>query len=191
MKVRIKPPSLKEARDMVTNNDGTMPRLDTVSGIERILRRREALELRRKGKSYTKIALIMDITVTEAARMVNEELLDLRQHTDEDVETVMQMELIRLDHWLECLQTGIDAGDPQAIVSALRIQERRSRLMGLDAPAKSASLSITAQLSPEKVAQMTNEELQSAIKKLFLQSDKARLTPAEPIPDIDVYADEE
>ena len=51
-------------------------------------------------------------------------------------EEVRQLQLARLDLWLTKLEKKINKGDIKAIQTALRIEERRARLLGLDAPVK-------------------------------------------------------
>lgn len=45
-------------------------------------------------------------------------------------------ELQRLDYLEEKLAPRLDRGDPQAIQTALRIQERRAKYLGLDSPTR-------------------------------------------------------
>lgn len=109
----------------------------------------QALELRRTGASYRAIATAMtnDMTVRGtprviskdvAHRLVIEGLRDLREHNAETLDEVRRLELERLDYWTMKLQTGEKASTPRTVDTLLRIQERRARLQGLDAPTRIA-----------------------------------------------------
>jgi hypothetical protein len=41
---------------------------------------------------------------------------------------------------LECLASAIDTGDPKAILAAVRLEQRRAALLGLDAPRQHGTL---------------------------------------------------
>jgi len=72
---------------------------------------------------------------------------------------VRQMELDRLDHYLNRLDPKIEAGDEKAINTALRVGESRRKLLGLDAPTQSESLNVTATVGSELVALIAGPRL--------------------------------
>jgi hypothetical protein len=51
-------------------------------------------------------------------------------------EDVKQMQLARLDKMLTAIWKQVTSGNLQSIDRALKLEERRARLLGLDAPAK-------------------------------------------------------
>jgi hypothetical protein len=51
-------------------------------------------------------------------------------------EKLRTQELAHLDHLARALATRIEAGEPQAVATALRVAESRRRLLGLDEPMK-------------------------------------------------------
>lgn len=59
---------------------------------------------------------------------------DLDQRVQPARDHVRQVELDRLDHYLVKLDAGVEAGDEKAINTALRVGERRAKLLGIDAP---------------------------------------------------------
>ena len=67
---------------------------------------------------------------------VSRELQRLHQQNAELSEGVVDLEVERLDVMLLAIWQDVRSGDTQAINTALRIMERRARLMGLDAPTK-------------------------------------------------------
>jgi len=94
----------------------------------------KALQMRREGFSYPEIASKMGITQAGAFQCVMRVLAAFEDDIKELVPSVRQIELQRLDYYLSKLKERINQGNDKAIGSALRIQERRAKLMGLDAP---------------------------------------------------------
>jgi len=111
-----------------------------------VARRNQALELRKKGATYQQIAETLRGTPgipksyckANAYRDVMAELNGIIAANGEAAESVRVMEIMRLDRLLVALDDGIEAGDPSAINTAIRIGESRRKLLGLDAPDKSA-----------------------------------------------------
>ena len=62
------------------------------------------------------------------------ELADLREAAVGEATEVRALELGRLDAMLEGLWSRVREGSPPAVSAAVRVSERRSRLLGLDAP---------------------------------------------------------
>lgn len=100
-------------------------------------REKDALELRTRGFTYDRIAESLGISRAGAAECVRRALAALKVETEEKAEEVRDLELKRLDRMLEIAQAAADQGELGAIDRILRIQERRSKYLGLDAPAKS------------------------------------------------------
>lgn len=98
----------------------------------------KALDLRIAGASYRQIARQLDISLAAAYADVQQELGRLDTLNGEKAERLRDLEARRLDMWTLALAPGIKAGDPRAIVAAVRLMERRARLFGLDAPTKIA-----------------------------------------------------
>ena len=99
-------------------------------------RKVSALALRRKGKTYQEIGDTLGISQQRAHAIVKEEMKQLDAELREKREEVRSMELDRLD----LLQSGVwekaVEGDTKAIESVLKIMEKRSKLLDLDAPKK-------------------------------------------------------
>jgi hypothetical protein len=136
--------------------------------VELAEKRAIAMEYRRNGHSYREIAMLMDTTVSTAYYWVQAELRALRELTVEEAEDVRDMELMRLDQMLSNLQAGITAGDPMSISTALRVGERRSKLLGLDAPTKVDQRNLN--LTPEDAAKMSDDELRAVANRLAEQA---------------------
>jgi DNA-binding CsgD family transcriptional regulator len=122
----------------LTYKQVTRPRVRFNPGSKRHLQAREheekALELRKAGYSYKEIGAQLGISRVAAFQSVMRVLAAYEDDIKEQVPRVRQLELQRLDSMLTKLQPRINQGDDRAINSALKIGERRAKLMGLDAP---------------------------------------------------------
>jgi len=96
--------------------------------------KKKAYQLRIAGLSYRKIGEQLGINFQTAFNYVKETLDNLRRDCTELAETYRDMELVRLDEMQTAIYTKILKGDLNAIDRLLRVMERRSRLLGLDAP---------------------------------------------------------
>ncbi|AOV16582.1 hypothetical protein BJI67_05410 [Acidihalobacter aeolianus] len=104
-----------------------------VVSIQTLERRKKAVELRKAGLSYAKIGERLGIARQSAFAHVRHVLSELQAETAESAEQVRQIELERLDRATELCMRGIENGELAAIDRLIRIQERRARLLGLDA----------------------------------------------------------
>lgn len=94
----------------------------------------KALALRKAGASYQSIADALGYKDASGAwRAVKASLKKTLQEPADELRT---LELARLDDMLKAIASHVAAGNLTAIDRALKIQERRARLLGLDAPAK-------------------------------------------------------
>jgi hypothetical protein len=100
-------------------------------------RRAQSLELRKAGASYRHIAAELGISLHTAFADVNAELQELRVHTQQDAKDVRELELQRCDAMTQGLWSDVAKGDSKAVMAAVRVSERRARLLGLDAATKS------------------------------------------------------
>jgi hypothetical protein len=96
-------------------------------------RRVQVLELRKAGASMRAIARQLHISVSTAHKDLWLALDELAAAQREKAEPLRQLELERLDRYLLALEPTISRGEPRAILAAVRIMERRARLLGLDA----------------------------------------------------------
>jgi hypothetical protein len=170
------------------------PRRGRRGQVETIAERRTiALELRKAGGSYREIARQLAVDVHTAHADVMAELAALRERTVEQTKKLRDLELARYDEMTSGLWPQIRAGSTPAVSAAIRVSERRSRLLGLDEPVVTkseltGSLSVTAQTQLKEQAEelqtwLTFEELRELAQKsdkLFADAFalvKARKTP--------------
>ena len=95
----------------------------------------QAIKLRQAGATLEDIARQLGFKGAAGAyKSVMRELGATAQDHGEGTEAVRQLELNRLDQMQFPLWPQVLSGDVQATTTALRIQERRAALLGLDAP---------------------------------------------------------
>lgn len=97
---------------------------------------KRAYELRISGFSYRKIGEALGVGHVTAFNYVKETLSILRAECHDLAETYRDMELERLDQAQMAIYAKVLKGDVAAIDRLLKIQERRSKLLGLDSPTK-------------------------------------------------------
>jgi hypothetical protein len=95
----------------------------------------QAITLRMAGATISQIADQLGYANESGAyKAIMRELEQTAQDLGESTEAVRQLELKRLDQMQFPIWPQVLAGDQGAIGTALRIQERRASLLGLDAP---------------------------------------------------------
>ena len=102
------------------------------------IRKLKSFDLRLDGKSYRKIGEEQNISEAQAHRDVTEILRSTMADHKEEIEEQRQIEIERLDDYLNSLEWKKNYGDYKAVELSLKIQDRRAKLLGLDAPAKVA-----------------------------------------------------
>ena len=111
------------------------PRHPRPGQVEAIAERRvRALELRKAGGSYRQIAQQLGVDVHTAHADVGAELAALRETAVAEATELRALELERLDGMTSGLWPRIQEGSAAAVSAGVRVSERRSRLLGLDAP---------------------------------------------------------
>jgi hypothetical protein len=101
-------------------------------------RRTLALALRIQGKTFREIGTALNFSEQRAHAIITSELARLNGERSEKAEEVRRLELERLDALLAGCWDSARGGDPPAIDRVLAIMARRARLLGLDAPSKTA-----------------------------------------------------
>jgi hypothetical protein len=103
----------------------------SVMAHERHLR---ALELRKAGATYRVIAEQLGYADPKGAHKAVASAL--KATLREPAAELRELELTRLDAMLLALWPEVSAGGEKAVDRALKIMERRARLLGLDAPTR-------------------------------------------------------
>ncbi len=100
-------------------------------------RRRKALDLRKAGASYDAIAQQLRLSGSGSAYKIVQAALKATYR--EPADDVRKLELERLDRLTLALWSRAQQGETEAIDRVLKLMDRRAKLLGLDAPAKSES----------------------------------------------------
>lgn len=120
-------------------------------------RRAEIFEYVKAGASYRDIATRFGVSHVQIYRDVRRVLSDLQHTAVRDLELYRQLELCRLDQLLQGLWPQAVVGNLGAVALALRIGERRAKLIGLDAPPvidiepQLRAIAVQEGLNPEEV----------------------------------------
>lgn len=132
-------------------------------GVER---RREAVRLRIQGYNYREIGAKLGISAVAAHRHVTKALAAENAKIAEMVPEATRLEINRLDMLQAALAEKVKAGDVRAVEATGRLLERRSRLLGLDAPARSE---VNIGLS-----NLSDREVEEEARRLGLLEEKGR-----------------
>src|SRR5271155_4450406 len=112
-----------------------MPRKKTQKAtpavIERLERTAQAIELRNSGATFAMIGDHFGVSAQSAHEMV---MKGLKATLAEPAAEHRALAVERLDHMLNAIWTAATNGDLQAQAGVLRLEERRGKLLGLDAP---------------------------------------------------------
>lgn len=114
------------------------PALTGAENLTKLERDRLILQLRKDGLSYDQISLDPRVGISSGAcyRIVKDWLDQTAAECTEAAHEIIQIETARLDQMLKILAKRIEDGDARAIETAIKIQERRAKLHGLDKPEK-------------------------------------------------------
>lgn len=108
-----------------------MTQQDAVKAVDRHI---QALELRKAGVSYQRIAEALGFNSPQAAwKAVNSAL---KKTVQEPSDELRKLEVERLDAAAAAIYPSVKQGQYGAIDRWIRIMERRAKLLGLDMPAK-------------------------------------------------------
>jgi len=99
-------------------------------------RRMQALDMRKLGFSYRKIADRLGIDHQTAWRDVNAALKHLISLGDDSADELRQLELERLDKIIEGMSNWVDAGAYNQANTIIKAIDRRAKLLGLDKPSE-------------------------------------------------------
>jgi predicted DNA-binding protein (UPF0251 family) len=97
-------------------------------------REKRALELRRMGYRYDQIAEALGISQNTAWNAVQRAFKRACCLVDEEARVQRELDLQRLDAALAAIWPKVRQGNTAAVDRLVRLLERRSRLLGLDAP---------------------------------------------------------
>lgn len=91
-----------------------------------------AWKLRVEGKSMRQIGAILNLSAGYVCQLLQKALEEKKEELAGTAEKHIANQAARLDRMLEALWEKVEAGDPKAVAAALAIEDRRSKLLGLD-----------------------------------------------------------
>jgi AcrR family transcriptional regulator len=100
----------------------------------RLLKQTQALRLRAHGHSFRDIAKALGCSRGTAHALVKDAFAAERKGISEAKADLVETEILRCDTYLQAIAKQVQAGSVRAIDTALRVAERRAKLLGLDAP---------------------------------------------------------
>lgn len=124
----------------------------------------KALNLRKAGIGFREIAETVGYSGPSSAyAAVMSALAKARKEPAEELRTLM---LDRLDEMFTGVWEAAITGDPEAINAALRIEERRARLLGLDKPMPLVQMAVgKVTVGDIDFSNMTNDQLREHIQR--------------------------
>ena len=99
-----------------------------------IARQKTALQLHIEGQTYEAIGKHLGVSRQRAHQMCKIEIAEAAAERREVATQALDADLERLDYVMRSLAPKVEKGDPKAATAFLRALERRSKLLGLDAP---------------------------------------------------------
>ena len=99
-------------------------------------RREKVLECKLRGWSVRQIAAHLGIDKSAVQRDLTEVLERTIANADEYANQERECSLARIDGAIKALAPRIERGESDAIHCLVRLEDRRAKLLGLDAPAK-------------------------------------------------------
>ncbi len=127
---------------MTTTKNHTSRGANSAPDAQAAVRRRDAMELRRLGATYTQIAEHVGVSRSTAYGYVKRELDALADQCRESAEHLRDIELERLDAGVQSVARVMhndNASDDtrlRAVAQWIRLSESRRKLLGIDAPEK-------------------------------------------------------
>jgi predicted transcriptional regulator len=143
-------------------------------------RRTEAIEMRKRGMSYKRIAEELGYSsATAVSSTINKALRELPQ---EGASNLRKIELERLDQLLDAMWDKAMKGDGWAVDRCLKIMERRAKLMGIDAPIVTKVEVVSEDVIDKQIRQLERQMQQlptGQATALRVQAERADREPTE------------
>lgn len=98
----------------------------------------QAWKLRIEGRSQRAIAEALGLSQGYVCTLLQKALEEKKEELAGTAEKHIANQAARLDRMLEALWEKVEAGDPKAVAAALAIEDRRSKLLGLDVAQRKA-----------------------------------------------------
>lgn len=124
-------------------------------------RKRQAIRMKVEGKTLAEIRLATGASSATVGRWMREEIARVAEDRKDLVKSMQWLQGQRLDAMLAALWPRIQKGDVAAVERAVKIEERRAKLFGLDEPERV----MVGSLDPGELAE---EEARAIARRLGL-----------------------
>jgi len=118
-------------------------------------RERQALELRKAGATYERIAQALGLSERGGAWKLVHRALE--QTLQEPSDELRRLESERLDALLRALWPAAMDGKGYAVERCLQIMDRRAKMLGLDAPSRSSVTVVTEDVVDAEIRRLEAE----------------------------------
>jgi hypothetical protein len=149
--------------------------------IERAELRKKALELRKAARPVREIAVKIGRSKSETQRLIDEALRDVGPDHETKVR-VRTLQLERIDTMVLGLWMRAKKGDEKAVTAVLKLEERRAKIVGSDAPTESKlRLTVTGQLNwmLDIVREVLGDDAAQRVYRRIAETTSAGETPAD------------
>lgn len=99
-------------------------------------RREKAAQLKLAGWTDREIAAHLGVSLGTANTDINAVLERLQESAEDAIARQRRLALARLEKSIKGIWPGIEAGDLATVDTLVKVEQRRARLLGLDAPTK-------------------------------------------------------
>lgn len=159
------------------------PQHTSPESVARLERNERAIELRRQGKTYLEIGRELGISRMRAHQIITAEMTKRREKFQDKADSLIQMQLDRLELLWNRLQGRIDMGEPRACEVGIAILRRQAELMGLDQPIKVHNTHELIELSDDELRQEA-ERLRIDVQRIEIPALLPGEAPATAPPEI-------
>lgn len=144
-----------------------MPNVNDKNSVRQVSaeeKRSIALELRKSGANFKQIAQKLNCSNRMASNYVNKAIEEVSKLNQNTAQEIIDLEVHRLDAMLLAIAPSVNNGNLSAVDRAIKIMERRAKLLGLDKPVKIApttpdgELAYTPDNVRERVLQLINRD---------------------------------
>ena len=104
------------------------------SAAAKIAEETRVIEARIAGKTYREIAQETGISRTKSQKIIKKRLIEANKQNTTQIEEYRILGVARCEKMLSLLRDGIEAGDPRAVIAAVKVLDREAKYYGLDTP---------------------------------------------------------
>src|SRR5664279_1427838 len=140
-------------------------------------RQADVLRFRRAGLSFSAIGKQLGITTTSVRRLIEQALT---KEFYPQALAIRAEELAHLDALREGLRAGWEAGEPASVSAAIRVAERKAKILGLDADQHS-TVEITAKPYVERDVLLAEARSRAAVAEALNRLDESAVLELEPV----------